>query len=320
MGEAQKNLGNEEFKVGNFEGALDHYNKAIDIDPTNVLYYTNKATVLTKLKRYEEAVEACNKGITIGREHGSSYENIAKCYNKIATAEVGRDNLQAAIDALNASVLEKTDPQVKRELKRISDLYAKRKAHEYENPELSDKAKAEGNEFFKQANYPAAIERYTEAIKRAPNNPFLYSNRAAAYSKLAEMPSALADCDKALEIEPKFLKAFTRKGYCHFIMKEYHKALEMYNEALKIDPGNQDALEGKRSVDQAINQQRFQAPDENQIKRAMADPEIQRIVSDPGMQQVLKDINENPKAAAAHLANPKIKDALLKLQAAGILR
>jgi stress-induced-phosphoprotein 1 len=320
MAEQEKNLGNEQFKAGNFEGALQHYNRAIELDPQNVLFYSNKATALSKLNRHEEAVEICNECIKIGRAHGASYESIAKCYNKIAAAECARNNLEAAIDALNASVLEKTDPNVKRELKRVSDLLAKRKAKEYENPELAEKAKQEGNEFFKKADYPAAIDKYSEAIKRQPNNPFLYSNRAAAYSKLAEMPSALADCDRALEIDPNFIKAYTRKGYCHFIMKEYHKALENYQKALNIDPNNADALDGQNSVNQAIAQQRYTAPDEQQIKRAMADPEIQRIVQDPGIQQILKDIQENPQAAASHLFNPKVRDVLLKLQAAGILR
>jgi stress-induced-phosphoprotein 1 len=62
-------------------------------------------------------------------------------------------------------------------------------------------------------------------------------------------------------------------------------------------------------------QQRYQAPDEEQIKRAMANPEIQRIV-----QKILKDIRENPASASRYFADQEIREGLSKLRDAGILQ
>lgn len=36
------------------------------------------------------------------------------------------------------------------------------------------------------------------------------------------------------------VKAHTRKGHCYFFLKEYQKALEAYDEGLKIEPNNQE--------------------------------------------------------------------------------
>lgn len=318
--EEEKLKGNACFKNGDMDGAIEHYDKAIELDPYNVTLHSNKATCLIRQKKYEEAIAVATKAIENGREHGAGFEAIAKAYTKIATAEAALDNLEGAINALNSSLLEKKDPTVKRELTRIQQLKAKRDAAAYENPEIAEKEKLEGNTCFRNGDLPGAIAHYNEAIKRAPRNPAMYSNRAAAYSKLGEMPMALKDCDKAIEIDPNFIKAYTRKGYCHFQMKEYHKAIDAYNAALKIDKNNAEAIGGLESVNAAINKNAYSAPDQEQIRHAMADPEIQRILADPGIQQVLRDMQENPMKAQAHLADPSIRDAMMKLRAAGILR
>jgi stress-induced-phosphoprotein 1 len=55
-----------------------------------------------------------------------------------------------------------------------------------------------------------------------------YSNRAACYTKLGALPEAMKDADKCLEIDPTFIKGYSRKATAQFFMKEYDKALETY--------------------------------------------------------------------------------------------
>jgi stress-induced-phosphoprotein 1 len=39
----EKEKGNEAYKDKQFDQALEHYGKAIELDPTNIAFYTNKA-------------------------------------------------------------------------------------------------------------------------------------------------------------------------------------------------------------------------------------------------------------------------------------
>jgi tetratricopeptide (TPR) repeat protein len=55
----------------------------------------------------------------------------------------------------------------------------------------ADEAREQGNALFKAADYPGAVKAYTEAVKRAPEDPRGYANRAAAYIKLASFPDAI---------------------------------------------------------------------------------------------------------------------------------
>lgn len=56
----------------------------------------------------------------------------------------------------------------------------------------------------------------------------VYSNRAACYTKLGALPEGLKDANKCIELDPKFVKGYSRKAAIQFFMKEYDKALETY--------------------------------------------------------------------------------------------
>ena len=56
MAAAEKELGNAQFKVGNYEQAIVHFSKAIALEPNNVLY-SNRSACYCGLKKYDEALQ-----------------------------------------------------------------------------------------------------------------------------------------------------------------------------------------------------------------------------------------------------------------------
>ncbi len=78
MAEAEKDLGNEFYKKKDFEKAITHYEKAIQLEPTNITYQTNKAAAYFEQNKLEECIELCEKAIEIGRENKADYTLIAK--------------------------------------------------------------------------------------------------------------------------------------------------------------------------------------------------------------------------------------------------
>ena len=82
---------------------------------------------------------------------------------------------------------------------------------------LEDKADAEklkqaGNAQMSSKAYDLAIESYTKAIALDASNPVYYSNRAAAYASKGDHSSAVCDSEKAIEVDPSFVKAYSRLG------------------------------------------------------------------------------------------------------------
>lgn len=76
----------------------------------------------------------------------------------------------------------------------------------------ADKLKQKGNSLMSNKKYDEAIQTYTEAIKLDSTNPVYYSNRAAAHSSKGDHPSAVGDAEKAIEVDPSYVKAYHRLG------------------------------------------------------------------------------------------------------------
>ena len=83
---AEKEQGNTAYKKKIFEVALTHYNKAAELDPTDMTYYTNIAAVYFEQKEYEKCIDQCIKAIEIGRENRADFKLIAKAYTRIGNS------------------------------------------------------------------------------------------------------------------------------------------------------------------------------------------------------------------------------------------
>ena len=75
---AEKEKGNTAYKAKQFETALEHYDRALELDPTNVAVYTNKAAVFFEQQAWERCLELCDRAVEVGREQRADYKLIAK--------------------------------------------------------------------------------------------------------------------------------------------------------------------------------------------------------------------------------------------------
>jgi stress-induced-phosphoprotein 1 len=138
-----------------------------------------------------------------------------------------------------------------------------------------------------------------------------------------DFPNALRSAERALELDPSFIKALAKKGNAHFGMKEYHKALESFQKGLSADPNNQEFKDGVSKTQAKIygGGESKEEMDERS-RHAMADPEIQQILQDPNIMNLLRNLQEKPNDpnSLKALKDPIISARINKLMQAGILR
>jgi len=321
--EEEKALGNDFYKKKQFDEALQHYNKAFEIDDTNPVYPLNISAVHFEREDYDACIQACELSLKVDSSTRTRLtpEQKSRVYLRLGNAYSKQSKWEKAIEAYKRSILEFNLPQAREQLRKAEQ--AKRKADEeaYLDPVKSEEAKLAGNEKFQQGQYAEAIAFYNEALKRNPDNYKVYSNRANCFAKLGQWDRALEDCDKCLAKDPAFVKAYIRKGKIQHLLKQYPQALSTFQKGLEYDPNNEELLEGLMKTRQTISElNRSGEVDQERMEASLRDPEVRAIMMDPIIAQVLQDLKENPASAQNALRDPTIVAKLEKLEAAGIVR
>ena len=75
------------------------------------------------------------------------------------------------------------------------------------NPKLAERDITIGNFYMKKKNYPAAIQRYLEAIEYKKDSNQAYDGLIRAYEKNGEIRNAISACKGFLEKNPDSPKA-----------------------------------------------------------------------------------------------------------------
>lgn len=90
----------------------------------------------------------------------------------------------------------------------------------------------------------AAIDHLTALIDHAPDFAEGYNERATAYFQIGEIGLSVADIAKTLALNPRHFGALAGLGMIFEQLNEPDKALEVYREALTLNPHMKEVRAG----------------------------------------------------------------------------
>nr|XP_054751701.1 dnaJ homolog subfamily C member 7-like [Lytechinus pictus] len=206
------------FDKGDFRKVVYDMDRAIDHSPACAKFKIRRAEALLKLRRFSEGQEAVN---------GVLYQN-PRDADALYVRGLGlyyQDNIEKAQQHFQ-QVLKYSPDHTKARLafKKCKEMKTK---------------KDEGNALFNSGKFQEAYDVYTQTLTIDPHNVFtnakVYCNRAVVGAKLGRIDEAVEDCNKAIELDENYLKAFMRRAKCFMDLEKYEEAVRDYEKIFNMD-------------------------------------------------------------------------------------
>jgi DnaJ homolog subfamily C member 7 len=145
-----------------------------------------------------------------------------------------------------------------------------------------DRMKADGNSEYKAGRWQAAIDKYSEALEVDPlnkgTNSKLLQNRALCRSQLKDYKGAIADCERAISLDPTYTKAKKTKATALGQSGDWESAVRELKELPEQDPQDGSIAKELRKAELELKKSKRKDyykilgvekdADENQIKKA----------------------------------------------------
>ncbi len=107
----------------------------------------------------------------------------------------------------------------------------------------SEELSEQGTTHYEQKDFQKAIDKFSQAIKREPNNDTYYHKRANSYYSQNNFQKAIEDYTQAIRIKPDNATYYNYRGHAYYRQNNFQKAIEDYTQAIRLDPNNSEAYE-----------------------------------------------------------------------------
>jgi tetratricopeptide (TPR) repeat protein len=170
--------GDRNFRLGKFKDAIVHYDRALELDPSNVRALHNKGLAFFGLNKFDKSIECYDKALKVRPQSLDIVLNKAISLNSLKKFETAKRLLDVIIMA---------DPTNKKA--------------------LNTRALTE----FKLGLDEGGMNDLMAALKIDPDYIMAWNNLGCFYLGLGDYDEAIACFDRSLRIEPRDYDAFLLK-------------------------------------------------------------------------------------------------------------
>ncbi|GAB1518568.1 hypothetical protein RhiTH_001630 [Rhizoctonia solani] len=255
-----KERGNDQFRKGQYESAIESYSKAISMNPNEPSYLTNRAASYMALKKFSQALSDCQTAASL-----QSANPVPKTLLRLARCHLALGDVPACLAALRdlpdstpgVQDVRKRAEGLELHLKRFKDAKDK---NEWGAARLALEQAVEAVEGdvpvqwrcwrveceVARGSWTGAQNAVSDALRLAPNSSEVLTLRGLILFLTNQIPKAIQHAQQALRLDPdctparqllrraKEVERVKEEGNTFFKAGRLGEAVERYGEALEV--------------------------------------------------------------------------------------
>jgi tetratricopeptide (TPR) repeat protein len=260
---------------GDYAAAVSECERAVQLTPTSAEAHNNLCNALVDREAYgmelkgnfEHAIKECNQALQLQPNYPEAYNNLCNAVGTRSEQPIAHpgDRARAIGACLKAIELKPTFPEAH---KNLGDLY---RDAAYDALDRSDQVSA-------SRSLKLSTAEYRTAVSQRPNFSRAQSALGGVLYRNAS-PDAIAELNKAVELDPSDYEAYFWRGYCYLTNpKDPEKAIADFNKVMELKP---DLANGEYGLWMAYRAQGKLVEAREHLTRAYAlDPNNKTISTD----------------------------------------
>ena len=219
------------YNLNDKEKALEDYNKAIELEPEDEDHYYYRARFFEEEEEYEKALSDYNKAIEIDPDDMDNIDQKANLLVELNRYKEGINLFEFIIEKYSKLI---SQNKIKYDDGMLEIIYA------YEH--ISDVYLKYFDDYKNSLLYvEKAIKAYTTLKEKyLKGESYAISLRANIYYKNGEKDKALADYQKAIELDPTWRNQYINLSNFYLANKDYEKAILTIDKTIEMDHDDPD--------------------------------------------------------------------------------
>jgi tetratricopeptide (TPR) repeat protein len=205
--------------IGDWKQAVEHYDRAMEMDPNYSEYYNERGAVFLKAGTLDHALKDFRTAIDLSPPYAESWINLGQCLRLMGRMEDAVTAYSRAIDL---------DPS------RVLALVGRAQA--YETLDQTERALAD----------------YIAAVDLDPAQPMVLSNIAVLHYSAGRVEEALISLDRAISLVPKMAELYQNRALALSDLGRHDDAARDLRMYLDLAPEAEDRAEVEQQMRQFL--------------------------------------------------------------------
>ena len=215
--------------------AVKAYDIAIKLDSGDYDYYKGRGLAYFLLERYAKSISDYTKAIELSKDDYSLYSSRGLVY-------LAAGKKKQACSDLSIGKSKKIVGAIKAFDSFCNDQDAATNTNTQSDTTISDIFWMRGVKMQKEGDNKGALEQLGFALDANPKNIKALNSRSIVKAAIGDMSGALADSDRAIEIDDKDFLLHFQKGRVLIDLEMYAKASDSFSKAHELNPTHAPSL------------------------------------------------------------------------------